>query len=53
MTWLRVPGSGGVPTVKKLLVVALLGLSAFAVWRKVQADRAELDLWTEATTSDD
>jgi hypothetical protein len=25
----------------------------FAVWRKVQADRAELDLWTEATTSDD
>jgi len=25
----------------------------FAVWRKVQADRAELDLWTEATTDDD
>jgi hypothetical protein len=25
----------------------------FALWRKVQADRAELDLWTEATTSDD
>jgi hypothetical protein len=42
-----------VHTVKKLLVVALLGLSAFAVWRKVQADRAELDLWTEATTADD
>ena len=40
-------------TVKKLLVIALLGLSAFAVWRKVQADRAELDLWTEATTADD
>ena len=38
---------------KKLLVIALLGLSAFAVWRKVQADRAELDLWTEATTEDD
>ncbi len=38
---------------KKLLVLALLALSAFAVWRKVQADRAELDLWTEATTSDD
>ncbi|HXW46808.1 MAG TPA: DLW-39 family protein [Streptosporangiaceae bacterium] len=38
---------------KKLLVVALLGLSAFAVWRKVQADRAELDLWTEATTPDE
>jgi hypothetical protein len=39
--------------VKKLLLVVVLGLSAFAVWRKVQADRAELDLWTEATTADD
>ena len=39
--------------VKKLLVVAVLGISAFAVWRKVQADRAELNLWTEATTADD
>lgn len=39
--------------VKKLLVVAVLALSAFAVWRKVQADRAELDLWTAATTDDD
>jgi hypothetical protein len=38
--------------VKKLLVVVLLGLGAFAVWRKVQADRAELDLWTEATSID-
>jgi hypothetical protein len=38
---------------KKLLVVAVLGISAFAVWRKVQADRAELNLWTEATTADD
>jgi hypothetical protein len=39
--------------VKKLLLVVLLVASAFAVWRKVQADRAELDLWTEATTADD
>jgi hypothetical protein len=39
--------------VKKLLLVVLLALSVFAVWRKVQADRAELDLWTEATTADD
>ncbi|HEX6519600.1 MAG TPA: DLW-39 family protein [Streptosporangiaceae bacterium] len=37
---------------KKLLVVVLLGLGAFAVWRKVQSDRAELDLWTEATAID-
>jgi hypothetical protein len=39
--------------VKKLLGVVLLGLAAFAVWRKVQSDRAELDLWTEATAADD
>lgn len=38
---------------KKLLVLIVLGVSALAVWRKVQADRAELDLWTEATTADD
>ena len=43
----------GVRTVKKLLLLALVGLGVFAVWRKVQADRAELDLWTEATTSDE
>jgi hypothetical protein len=55
MTEDRPPGSGTgrITTVKKLLLVVLLGLSAFAVWRKVQADRAELDLWTEATTADD
>jgi hypothetical protein len=39
--------------VKKFVLVALLGMGAFAVWRKVQADRAELDLWTEATTGDE
>jgi hypothetical protein len=38
--------------VKKLLLLVLVGLGVFAVWRKVQADRAELDLWTEATTDD-
>ncbi len=38
---------------KKLLLLAVLGFSAFAVWKKVQADRAELNLWTEATTADD
>lgn len=38
---------------KKLLLLVLVGAGVFAVWRKVQADRAELDLWTEATTSDD
>lgn len=38
---------------KKLLLLALAGLGVVAVWKKVQADRAELDLWTEATTADD
>ena len=37
---------------KKLLLLAAIGAGAFALWRKVQADRAELDLWTEATTGD-
>jgi hypothetical protein len=39
--------------VKKLLLVVLIALGAFAVWRKVQSDRAELDLWTEATAADE
>jgi hypothetical protein len=39
--------------VKKLLLIALVGVGVLALWRKVQADRAELDLWTEATTDDD
>jgi hypothetical protein len=34
-----------------LIVVVLLG--GFAAWRKVQAQRADLDLWSEATSSDE
>lgn len=37
---------------KKLLVLAILGLGGFAIWKRLQQDRAELDLWTEATSSD-
>ncbi|PRX99591.1 DLW-39 family protein [Allonocardiopsis opalescens] len=37
---------------KKLLILVLVALGAFAIWRKIQADRAELDLWTEATSAD-
>ena len=37
----------------KILMVVLLALGAFAVWRKMQADRAELDLWDEATAADE
>jgi hypothetical protein len=36
--------------VKKLLVVlAAAGAAGALVWRKVKADQAEQDLWTEAT----
>lgn len=42
-----------VTVAKKLIVLAVVVLGVAAVWRKVQADRAELDLWTEATTADD
>ncbi|MFD0731319.1 MULTISPECIES: DLW-39 family protein [Planotetraspora] len=37
---------------KKLLVLALVALGGLLVWRKVQTNRAELDLWTEATGSE-
>lgn len=38
---------------KKLFVLVLLVLCGVAVWRKVQAQRADLDLWSEATAPDD
>ena len=35
---------------KKLLIVLLAAAAAgFAVWRKVEADKAEQALWAEAT----
>jgi len=47
------PGGGFLAVKIKILLVILAGLGAFAVWRKVQADRAELDLWNEATAADE
>jgi hypothetical protein len=44
---------GGTGSVKKLLILILLVLGGFAVWRKIQAQRADLDLWSEATAPDD
>ncbi len=41
------PGYPGV--VKKLLVVLSLAGAGYAAWRKVEADKAEQDLWAEAT----
>lgn len=36
---------------KKIIALVLVALGAFAIYRKIQADRAELDLWTEATAA--
>jgi hypothetical protein len=44
---------GGSGAVKKLFILAVVVLGGFAVWRKVQAQKADLDLWSEATTADD
>jgi hypothetical protein len=38
---------------KKLLILVVVVLGGFVVWRKVQAQRDDLDLWSEATASDD
>ena len=38
---------------KKLFILILFVLGGLAVWRKVAAQRADLDLWSEATSPDD
>ena len=38
---------------KKLLILVVVVLGGLAVWRKVQSQRADLDLWSEATATDD
>ena len=38
---------------KKLFILALLVLGGLAIWRRIQAQRADLDLWSEAMTSDE
>jgi hypothetical protein len=35
--------------VKKLLVLVLAASAGFAVWRKIEADKAEQALWAEVT----
>ncbi|HYN75746.1 MAG TPA: DLW-39 family protein [Candidatus Limnocylindria bacterium] len=35
---------------KKLLVLAVAAAAGAVVWKKMQADQAEQDLWTEATS---
>jgi hypothetical protein len=35
--------------VKKLLVVAVAAAAGFAIWRKLEADKAEQALWAEVT----
>ncbi|QLI99532.1 hypothetical protein HZZ00_37120 [Streptomyces sp. NEAU-sy36] len=41
----------GRAVLKKLLLVALAAIGGLLVYRQIQADRAEQDLWTEATDS--
>ena len=36
--------------VKKLIVLGIAAVAGFLVWRKLQDDKAEQDLWTEATS---
>ncbi len=43
---------GRLTSMKKLVILIVVVLGGFAVWRKVQAQRADLDLWSEATSSD-
>ncbi len=38
-----------VSRMKKLIAPLLLAAAAFALWRKLASDRAEQDLWAEAT----
>lgn len=50
----RTTGRGAAPLgrlglVKKLLVVGVVAVGGFLVWKKMQADKLEQDLWTEAT----
>ncbi|MGZ4597633.1 MAG: DLW-39 family protein [Actinomycetes bacterium] len=35
---------------KKLIVLAVAAAAGFLVWKKLQDDKAEQDLWTEATS---
>ncbi|WP_198532835.1 DLW-39 family protein [Carbonactinospora thermoautotrophica] len=34
---------------KKLFLIALAAVGGFLIYRQIQADRAEQDLWTAAT----
>jgi len=38
---------------KKLFIVVLAAAGGYAAYRRMQADRSEQDLWTEATSSTD
>jgi len=39
--------------VKKLVLIVVVAAAAFAIWRKVEADRAEEAIWAEVTDSVD
>ena len=35
---------------KKLIVLAVAAAAGYVIWKKLQDDQAEQDLWTEATS---
>lgn len=39
--------------VKKLLILAVAAAAGYAVYRKIQQDKAEQDLWNEAIFDDE
>lgn len=43
----------GIAVVKKFLVVGVIAVGAYLIYRQVKASRAEEDLWTEATAAPD
>jgi hypothetical protein len=42
-------GFEGRPVVKKIVTMLAVGAAGFAVWRKLEADKAEQALWAEVT----
>ena len=38
---------------KKLVLIVVVAAAAFAIWRKVEADRTEEAIWAEVTDSVD
>jgi hypothetical protein len=50
VTWVPAPQALGEGVdVKKIILVLVTAIAGFAVWRKLEADKAEQALWAEVT----